>query len=84
MGGIFTYKRNKDGLMERDKKGRWVIEKVVLFEGSLVPVPANPDAIITTRTFEDIEEKTAEVSEEKTAEVSVKDKLMQLDKLLRS
>ena len=83
MGGCFTYKRNKDGLMERDKKGRWVIEKVALFEGSLVPVPANPDAIISTRTFEAIEEKAEEVSTEKPKSVSTKERFIELTKVLK-
>lgn len=83
MGGAFGYKRNKDGLMERDKKGRWVIEKVALFEGSLVPVPMNPDATINTRTFEAIEEKAEEVVNTKPEQVSLRDRYIALTKALK-
>ena len=83
MGGIFTYKRTNEGLLERDKKGRFVIEKVALFEGSLVPVPANPDAQISMRTFEAIEEKTTEVPDGNPEQVSLKDRFIELTKAMK-
>lgn len=47
MGGIFYYRED----------GRTIF-KVALFEGSLTPVPANPDALISTRSMtEEDEEK---------------------------
>jgi len=46
MGGIFHYKP--------DGKG---IEKVHLFEGSLVPIPANPDALFSVRECTEQESK---------------------------
>jgi HK97 family phage prohead protease len=46
MGGIFYYKED-----------RRTIFKVKLWEGSLVPIPANQDAIISVRSLNDTEKK---------------------------
>lgn len=46
MGGMFHYKEDGRGIF-----------KVTLWEGSLTPVPANPDAIISTRSLTDAEAK---------------------------
>lgn len=84
MGGIFYYKRNPEGYLERDSKGRFIIEEVSLFEGSLVPVPCNQDAKITLRTFEPIDEKTEPVTTEKTQPVSsTRDRYIELTKALK-
>jgi len=48
MGGMFTY----DGL---DKNGNYIISEVILFEGSIVVVPANPEAIFVVKAIGDIE-----------------------------
>jgi phage head maturation protease len=44
MGGIFTYGRDEDGTM-------CIIEKVDLFEGSIVVIPANPQAQFVKKSF---------------------------------
>ena len=85
MGGIFRYKRNDDGSMYRGENGIWVIEKVKLFEGSVVPVPANPKAVITMKTFESIEEKATEVPNENPEQVptkSIDERMKELNKIL--
>lgn len=46
MGGIFL--RGEDGMG---------IERVHLWEGSLVPIPANPDAVFVTRSLTDYERR---------------------------
>ena len=86
MGGIFRYKRNDDGSIYRGENGVWIIEKVMLFEGSVVPVPANPKAIVTMKTFESIEENEKQVSSEpKADQVPVKsfdERMKELNKIL--
>lgn len=44
MGGIFYYSEDRHGIF-----------KVSLWEGSLTPIPANPDAIFSTRSLTDVE-----------------------------
>lgn len=51
MGGLFHY--------EADGRG---IFRVDLFEGSLTPIPANPDAIYSVRSLTDAEAKKARYS----------------------
>ena len=46
MGGLFHYKEDGRGIF-----------KVDLWEGSLVSIPANPDAIVSTRSLTDDEAK---------------------------
>ena len=58
MGGAFKYGA------ERDKKGNSIIEKVMLFEGSVVPIPANPEAKFEAKSLKQEGEKTAEVPQE--------------------
>jgi hypothetical protein len=50
MGGIFYYREDKRGIF-----------KVALWEGSLTPIPANPDAIVSVRSLTDIEVKKVEL-----------------------
>lgn len=50
MGGLFHYKEDGRGIF-----------KVNLWEGSLTPIPANPDAIISTRALNEAEVKKAEL-----------------------
>ena len=85
MGGVFRYKRNDDGSLYRGENGTWEIEKVKLFEGSVVPVPANPKAVVTMKTFESLEEKAEQVSDEKAEQVpkkSIDERLKELNKIL--
>jgi HK97 family phage prohead protease len=86
MGGIFRYKRNDDGSLYRGENGIWIIEKVKLFEGSVVPVPANPKAVIVMKTFESVEENEKQVSEEQKAdqvpEKSIDERMKELNKIL--
>jgi HK97 family phage prohead protease len=46
MGGIFYYKEDQHGIF-----------KVSLWEGSLTPIPANPDAVFSTRQLDEREVK---------------------------
>jgi len=46
MGGLFKFSS------DRDKNGNFVIEKVMLFEGSVVPIPANKEAVFEMKSFE--------------------------------
>jgi len=46
MGGIFHYKEDGRGIF-----------KVDLWEGSLTPIPANPDALVSVRSLNDSEKK---------------------------
>lgn len=85
MGGLFRYKRNDDGSIYRGENGIWVIEKVVLFEGSVTPVPANSSATFIVKTMAEVEQKAKLVPEENTEPVSKKstaDKLKELNKLI--
>lgn len=49
MGGAFHYREDGHGIF-----------KVDLWEGSLTPIPANPDAIFSTRQLTDVELKKVE------------------------
>jgi phage head maturation protease len=49
MGGRFYYRNDGRGIF-----------KVELYEGSLTPIPANPDATFSTRALTDEEMKTVQ------------------------
>ena len=51
MGGRFSYKMNQDGTFFKDQYDRYVIERVELFEGSLIPCPDNMDAEVDTESI---------------------------------
>ncbi len=59
MGGLFKFANSG----QRDKRGRRFIEKVALFEGSVVVVPANPKATFTQKSNEPEAEKTDQLGE---------------------
>lgn len=76
MGGLFKYAE------EKDKKGNNIIEEVVLLEGSVVTIPANPKA-----QFELVKslitEKAQQVEAPKAERVSQRDKAIRAIKLYR-
>lgn len=67
MGGIFEY----DGT---DKAGNYIIKEVMLFEGSVVVVPANPQAIFVVKGCNE-NEKATQVSNENVKQLSKLKKL---------
>lgn len=54
MGGIFKFAENKDGSIRRNDKGSFFIETVDLFEGSIVSIPANPKALFTMKSLDEL------------------------------
>ncbi len=52
MGGFFTYDRSE---------GKSVIKEVALYEGSLTPIPANPEAVFSTRSLDPNNAKDAKM-----------------------
>ncbi|KKN68371.1 hypothetical protein LCGC14_0452470 [marine sediment metagenome] len=78
MSGLFKFK----DAGERDKKGRRFIEEVVLFEGSIVSIPANPKATFVMKSLDDSginneSEKSKEVPSGKPKKLSVREKVEQ-------
>lgn len=76
MGGMFRYSE------QTNKNGNSMIERVILFEGSIVSIPANPQARFTLKMLE----KTEQVAEAKAEPVpeTVAQKIDRINKLLRS
>lgn len=58
MGGIFKFAQNKDGSIQRNEKGNFFIETVDLFEGSIVAIPANPKALFTMKSLDELLKNT--------------------------
>lgn len=86
MGGLFKFAKSG----ERDKKGRRYIEKVVLFEGSVVVVPANPKATFTQKSLtqdvenaEQVEEPTGHTSNEKQVSKTQREKVIDAIRILK-
>jgi HK97 family phage prohead protease len=65
MGGLFRYAE------KTDSKGRYLIEEVILLEGSVVCMPANEKAIFSKKSLF-VAEKDEQVSEEKADQLSSK------------
>lgn len=59
MGGIFKYSE------EKNNKGNYIIESVMLLEGSVVPIPANPKAVFTQKSLITAQENTEQVETHK-------------------
>lgn len=76
MGGIFKYgERSKAGEPNR-------IDEVILFEGSIVPVPCNQDAVFTALKSLSVENEPVNQSAE-NAQVSNSDKVLEVKNILK-
>lgn len=82
-GAINTF--SIGGLMkfnpQQDKKGRNVIEEIMLLETSIVTIPANPKAEFSMKSL--FEEKPKEVEQLKPEELSKEEKAAQILKILK-
>jgi HK97 family phage prohead protease len=83
MGGLFKF---KDG-GERNSKDRRFIEEVVLFEGSIVSIPANPKATFVMKSLDDLlpkdDEKSKKIPQEgNSKKLSVREKMNQAFQLM--
>jgi hypothetical protein len=54
MGGIFKFAQNTDNSLRKNDKGQFFIETVDLFEGSIVAIPANPKALFTMKSLDEL------------------------------
>lgn len=54
MGGIFKFLTDDQGLIKRNQMGHSFIEDVALFEGSIVSIPANPKALFTMKSLDEL------------------------------
>lgn len=79
MGGIFIF---KDG-GQPDKKSRRFIEEVVLFEGSVVAIPANPKATFSQKSLYSYDEKSEPVEDPNAPKVLVREKVLETVKLIK-
>lgn len=84
MGGLFKFANGG----QRDKKGRRFIEKVALFEGSVVVVPANPKATFTQKSSnpaenpDQVDELSGE-SNEKAVSKTHREKMVEALQIIR-